>query len=189
MEKVDVEPLGIAYRLLNPGCVTLVTVGDGQKDNLFALTWNMPVRKDPPLAAIESGKSHYSYPFIQRTGEFGINIMDASHADALYGCGATSGRTVNDKFEKFGLTRLKAGQIKPPLVAESVASLECRVCQVVDLGASSLLIAQIVRAVASPVHFVEGNWTFENGLRLLHHLSGKRFSVAATDLTVASVDK
>lgn len=182
MEKVKVEPNGVAYRLLNPGCIVLISVGDGKRDNLFPVTWNMPVRKDPGLVAILSGKRHFSYPFIADTGEFGINIPDAALVDAVYGCGTTSGKDVPDKFARFKLTRQKAARIKPPMVAEAVANMECRVSQVVDLGGQALLIAQILHAVASEDHFRKGSWTFENGLALLHHMGGKRFAVSGSEV-------
>ena len=178
MEKVNVEPSSNAYRLLNPGSVVLITVGDGNKDNLFPVTWNMPVRKDPGMVAILSGKRHYSYPFIADTGEFGMNVPDISIADAVLGCGTTSGRDVEDKFSRFGLTRQKAQKIKPPLVKEAIAHLECRVCQVKDLGASSLIIGQILAAAADPRYFQKGEWNFDNGLQLIHHLGGDRFCVS-----------
>lgn len=181
MEKANVD-VSVAYRLLNPGSVVLISVSDGERDNLFPVTWNMPVRKDPGLAAILSGKRHFSYPFIERTGEFGISVPDASLVDAVYGCGTTSGRDVPDKFARFGLNRQKAERIRPPLVREAVATLECRVCQVVDLGGQALLIAQILCAHASERHFHRGNWTFENGLRLLHHLGGRRFAVSGSEV-------
>lgn len=177
MRKVKVE-LEAAYRLVNPGSVVLISVGDRERDNLFPVTWNTPVRKDPPLLAIVSGKGHHSYDFIARTGEFGVNIPDAGMVDAVLGCGSISGRTGVDKFERFGLTRRAATRIKPPLVEQAVANLECRVCQVVDLGTSSLLIAQVVAAVASEARFVRGHWKFDDGLELLHHLSGDRFCVS-----------
>ena len=178
MEKVNIEASPNAYRLLNPGSVVLITVGDGNKDNLFPVTWNMPVRKDPGMVAILSGKRHYSYPFIASTGEFGMNVPDISIADAVLGCGTTSGRDVEDKFSRFGLTRQKAQKIKLPLVREAVAHLECRVCQMVDLGASSLIIGQIVAAAADPRHFQKGEWNFDNGLQIIHHLGGDRFCVS-----------
>ncbi|MFC1707802.1 flavin reductase family protein [Planctomycetota bacterium] len=183
MEKEKVQPLSIAYRLLNPGSVVLVSVGDGKRDNLFAVTWNMPVRKNPGMVACLSGKAHFSYPFIERTGEFGVSIPDASMVDAVLGCGTTTGREVEDKFARFGLTRQQATEIKAPLVAEAVANLECRVTQVIDLGVSSLLVATILSAVAAPEHFREGGWTFENGLQLVHHLSGDRFCVSDRAVT------
>lgn len=183
MDKAPVAPLSDAYRLLNPGGVVLITVGDGDTDNLFAVTWNMPVRKDPGMMALLSGKGHHSYPFIARTGELGVNIPDASLADAVLGCGSVSGRKEPDKFARFGLTRQPAERIKAPLVAQCVANLECRVSQIVDLGSSSLIVAQILAATAATDHFQGGHWTFDNGLRLLHHLSGGRFCVSGEAIT------
>jgi flavin reductase (DIM6/NTAB) family NADH-FMN oxidoreductase RutF len=171
-------PLAQAYRLLNPGCVVLVSVGDGESDNLFPVSWNMPVRKDPPLVALLSGKGHWSYRFVERTGELALNVLDASHADAVLGCGSTSGSDEPDKFGRFGLTRAPATAIDAPLVAEAVATLECRVCQVVDLGTAALLVAQVVAAAASPEHFRDGSYRFDRGLRLLHHLGGSDFAVS-----------
>jgi len=49
---------------------------------------------------------------------------------------------------------------------------------VIDLGTSSLIIAQVLAASADPSHFVDGNWIFENGLELVHHLGGTRFYAA-----------
>lgn len=183
MDKIRVEPASSAYRLLNPGCVVLISAGDGRRDNLFAVTWNMPVRKDPGMVAVLSGKRHFSYPLIERSGEFGINVPDASLADAVLGCGTTSGRTVEDKFARFGLTRRDPAHIKAPLVKECVAHLECRVCQVIDLGKSALLIAQILEAQVAGEHFRDGRWCFENGLELLHHLGGADFCVSSRALT------
>ena len=184
MEKVSIEPLSHAYRLLNPGAVVLISVGDGARDNLFAVTWNMPVRRDPGMVAVVSGKGHYSYPFIERTGEFGINIPHAGIADAVLGCGRTTGSRVPDKFARFGLTRLAAEKIRAPLVAEAAGNLECRVSQVVDLGTSALLIAEICAARAAREHFRDGRWSFNNGLTLVHHLGDDRFAVSDHEIDV-----
>ncbi len=181
MDKQSVST-STAYRLLNPGAVVLVSVGDGQQDNLFTVTWNMPLRKVPGMVALLSGKRHFSYPFIASTGELGISVPDASMVDAVYGCGVTSGSKGVDKWERFGLTRQAPQIIKAPLVQQAVATLECRVSQVVDMGASALLLAQILAAKASPVHYAGGKWDFDNGLELIHHLGGDRFGVTSSVL-------
>lgn len=173
-----------SYRLLNPGSVVMVTVGNGEQDNLFAVTWNMPVRKDPPMAAILSGKGHYSYEFIRRTGEFGLNVPDASLAEAVYRVGTRSGADLGDKFQYAGLHRESPRVIKAPLVRESVGALECRVCQVVDLGASALVVAHILAAWADPKYFDGENWRFDQGLSLLHHLGDNAFCVSRDTLRI-----
>ena len=184
MEKVHIESLSDATRLINHGPCVLITVGDSLRDNLFTVAWNMPIRKNPPMVAIESGKSHFSYDFIKRTGEFGINVPCARIVEKVLAAGRVSGQTLDDKFAVVGLTRQEATSIKAPLVAEAVANLECRVCQVVDLGASSLLIAQVLDAVADKDSFKDGAWNFENGLELLHHLGGSSFAVSNTRIDI-----
>lgn len=177
MERVELDPAGQAYRLLNPGCVVLVTVGDGTTDNIFSVTWNMPVAKSPGRVALLSGKGHFSYPFIERTGELALNIPHAGQADAVLGCGSVSGRTVPDKFARFGLQREAARRVAAPLVADAVARLECRVVETVHLGRSALLVADILRADVDARHYRDGAWQFDAGLQLIHHLGGRRFGV------------
>ena len=183
MTKSRIEPLSNAYRLINPGVVVLVSVGNSSASNVCTVAWNFPVRKDPGLMGIVIGKRHHSYPFIAQTGEFAINVPDASLADAVLGCGSVSGRDVSDKFARFGLQRAPATYIQAPLVEEAIANIECRVCQVVDLGASALLLAQVVDAVADDRHFQDGRWTFANGLQLLHHLGGSEFAISSDVVT------
>ena len=178
MDKVRIDPLSSATRLVNHGPCVLISVGDKNRDNLFTVAWNMPVRKDPPLIAIESGKGHFSYDFIARTGEFGLNVPTLDIAEKVLAAGKISGAAVEDKFAHVGLTRQPSSSIKAPLVAEAVANLECRVCQVVDLGASALLIAQVVDARADRAAFLNGEWQFDGGLKLLHHLGGNAFTTS-----------
>ena len=64
-----------------------------------------------------------------------------------------------------------------------MAHLECRVCQVVDLGASSLLLAQVLEATAATEHFQNGRWLFSNGLQLIHHLGGDQFAISDRAVT------
>lgn len=184
MNKKKIEPIANAPQLINHGPVVLVSVGDGNKDNLFTVSWNMPLRKEPPMVAIESGKGHYSYDFITRTGEFGVNVPCARILDKVFAAGKVSGAAVEDKFDHVGLTRQESTSIKAPLVAEAVANLECRVCQVVDLGASAILIAQVVDAVVGEGLFDDKGWNFDKGLQLVHHLGGNNFSISEKKITV-----
>ncbi len=173
-----------AHRLITPGPVLLVSAGTGSDDNLFSVAWSMALRKAPPMVAILSGKGHYSWNLMESTGEFGLNVPGADLAEAVIFCGRHSGREVPDKFAAAGLSRSPAREIKAPLVKEAVAHLECRICQVVDMGYSSLAMAQVVYAEAREVYFSGGSWDFSTGLRLIHHLGGDRFSVSSEDLQV-----
>jgi flavin reductase (DIM6/NTAB) family NADH-FMN oxidoreductase RutF len=173
------------HRLLTPGPVLLITSGDQSGDNVFSVAWGMPLRKDPPMAAILSGKGHYSYRFISRTGEFGINIPDASMAEAVIYCGKNSGRDISDKFDGAGLTRADAKEIAAPMVAGAAARIECRISQVVDMGYSALLIANILHAEVRKEYFANETWDFSGDLELIHHLGGTEFAVSSRSLEVS----
>lgn len=172
-------PLSSAYHVLNPGCVVLISVGDGERDNLFPVSWNMPLCDDPPVVGVLSSREHFSFPFIERTGSFGVSVPDVRLLDAVYGCGKTTGETETDKFRRFALTRDKAEEIQAPLVAECLAHLECRVDRIVDVEGSALLIAHVLAARAEEEHFRDGVWRFDSGLSLIHHLDGPRFAVSS----------
>ena len=181
MDKIHIETSLQAYRLINPGVVFLVTSGNGEKQNVYAAAWNIPIRKEPGMVAIVTDKSHYSYSLITQTWEYGINIPDASLVDAVYGCGSTSGWEV-DKFSRFGLTPWKAQMITPPLIKEAIAHMECKVCQTIDMGDTVLFIAHIMVATVDPRHFKNNRWVFDNGLQLIHHIGGDRFAVSSGDI-------
>lgn len=167
-----------ATRLINHGPCVVISVGDGVKDNLFTVAWNMPVKKNPPLVAIESSKSHCSYAYIERTGELCINVPSAACADKVLSAGKISGRTVEDKFSHVGFTRERSDMIRAPRVAEAIAHLECRVHKIVDMDSSALVIAEVVCAVVDEDSFSNGVWQFDKGLQLLHHLGGNEFCIS-----------
>ncbi len=172
------------HRLLTPGSVVLISVGDGEDDNFFPVAWNMPLRKSPPMVAILSGKRHYSYQLMDKTGEFGLNIPDRSLAAKVIKSGKVSGHDIDDKFAHTGLTKIHAGHIKAPLVQEAVARMECRISQVNDMGGSALVIAQILHSEVRQDCFSDGKWDFSQGLELIHHMGGNQFAVSNTSIQI-----
>ncbi len=175
------------HRLITPGCVSLITVGNGDQDNLFSVAWTTALRKTPPMVGILCGKRHYSYQFINETGEFGLNIPDATIAKSVIQAGKVSGHEVADKFVHVDLTKSESQQIKAPLVQEAIARMECRVSQVNDMGGSVFFIAQILRAEVRDDCFADSHWNFDNGLQLIHHLGGNRFAVSERSLTIDNI--
>ncbi len=182
---MDKRPIALAeiYHLLNPGPVVLVSVEHGGRDNLFPVSWVMPACDDPPVAALLVAREHFSFPLLEASGELGLNLPTLPILDAVYGCGKTSGREVPDKFARFGLHRERATTITAPLVAECVAGIECRVDRIHDVEGSALILARAVAARAAPDCFRDGEWRFEAGLVLCHHLNGARFCLSERAVT------
>jgi len=166
-EKVDV--MKSFYRLLHPRPAVLVTCVDEEgRPNALAISWITPVARDPPTVAICVGKKRYSHGLISKTGEFVVNVPTAELVEAVHYCGTVSGRDVPDKIAKAGLTAKPAKAVRPPIIEECAAHLECRVRQVIDCGSHDVFIGEVVAAYARPDAFKEGFWLLETFKPLLH---------------------
>lgn len=80
---------------------------------------------------------------VEATGEFVVNVVNEEIAEAVNICAGSFDHGVNE-LEKAGLTTLPSRIVKPPRVAESPASLECRVRQIIDLGSHNLILGEVV---------------------------------------------
>ena len=130
--------------MLYPLPAVLVSVTDGLgRDNVLTVAWAGTVCTNPPMVSISVRPERYSYDMLRRTGEFVLNLTTEKMAYAVDYCGVRSGRET-DKFDKLGLTRMKADQVNAPLIGESPVNLECRVNQVLELGSHHMFISDVV---------------------------------------------
>lgn len=142
--KVDAEYLEYMWPMRR----YLVTCGDvGKKSNIIALSFVMPVSKKPPMIAIAVGKKAYSLELIRQIPEFIINVPERNLEKAIYYCGYHSGRDV-DKFSQTGLTSKPARSVKPPVIAECTAHMECRVLNEFQTGDKYTIIGEVIEAYA-----------------------------------------
>ena len=147
-EKVEVDPSS-AYRLLHPRSTVLVSCADkAGKPNVITLAWTMPTSVLPPMVAISVSPRRYSHGLIQKTGEFVINIPTIEMAREALFCGSRSGRKTN-KFLEGGLTPAKAKKVKPPIIGECVAHLECKVVGRVSTGDHTIFVGEVLAAYAN----------------------------------------
>jgi flavin reductase (DIM6/NTAB) family NADH-FMN oxidoreductase RutF len=127
MEQLDV---GRAFTLIEPGPVVLVTTHDGVRNNVMTITWTMVLGFSAEFA-IATGPWNHSYAALRDTGECVLAVPTVDLIDTAVGIGTCSGRDT-DKFERFGLTPVKARHVAAPLIRECLANIECRVVDVVE---------------------------------------------------------
>ncbi len=121
--------LSRAFTLIEPGPVVWVTTHEPPRDNLMTISWTMVV-DFRPVFAITTGPWNHSYLALRKQRECVIAIPTVDLLDRVVGVGTCSGADT-DKFEKFGLTRLRASMVKAPLIAECLANIECQVIDIV----------------------------------------------------------
>ncbi|MEF8717129.1 MAG: flavin reductase family protein [Candidatus Accumulibacter necessarius] len=122
--------LSKVFTLIEPGPVVLVTTHDGAKANIMTISWTM-VLDFTPQFAITTGEWNFSYAALRQHRECVIAIPGADLLDTAVGIGTCSGADA-DKFAKFSLTQVPACFVKPPLIAECLANIECKVIDIVE---------------------------------------------------------
>ena len=121
--------LSKAFTLMESGPVILVTTRDGKKANIMTISWTM-VMEFTPVFAITTGAWNYSFAALQKNRECVIAIPTVELLDKVVGIGTCSGADT-DKFAKFKLTPVQSKLVKPPLIKECLANIECKVIDIV----------------------------------------------------------
>ena len=130
--------------MLYPLPVVMVSMADRNgKYNIITIAWAGTVCTNPPMVSISVRPERYSYPILQETGEFVVNLTTRELTYAADYCGVKSGRDV-DKFQELGLTPAAASIVGAPMIEESPVNLECRVRQIHQLGSHAMFLAEIV---------------------------------------------
>ena len=115
-----------ASRLINHGPTVLVTSAVGDRRNVMAAAWSMPVEFTPPRVAVVIDKHTFTRELVMTSGAFALCIPGAALVDLTYALGNSSGRTV-DKFSHHGLADLRGPVLGMPLLETGCAAwLECR---------------------------------------------------------------
>jgi flavin reductase (DIM6/NTAB) family NADH-FMN oxidoreductase RutF len=138
--KTDVEYLEFMWPMRH----FLITCGEIKgESNIIAVSFCMPVSKEPPLIACAIGRGAYSCKLIESTKEFIINVPSEVLKKKIYYCGFHSGYQV-DKFKETGLTPQPARKLKVPIIDECVAHMECKLKQEIETGDKNLFIGEVI---------------------------------------------
>jgi len=144
-KKVEVDPK-LAYRLLHPRHTVLVTcVNQAGKANIITLAWSMPTSSDPPMVVVSIAPKRRSYRMIKKTGEFVVNVPTMKIVKQTLFCGRISG-VKYDKFKEAPLTAAPAKKLRPPIIKECIAHLECKLVQTIPTGDHTLFVGEVVAA-------------------------------------------
>ena len=169
-------PVSRFHHLLHPCGTSLVTCCDAEgQPNIIAIAWLMPVSIQPPLVGMSIRPTHHSYGLIQTAGEFVINVAPQEIAQQVLFCGRRSGRNV-DKFAATGLTAGRAQRVRPPIIEECIAHLECRIVQDVDAGDHRLVVAEVLAVYTQPGVLDEDGLYDLSRVHPLLHLGRNRFT-------------
>lgn len=171
-----------AHRLISAGPLALVTSFHRGDMNVMTAGWFSPVSYRPVLVGLSVHQATMTHDLIKKGGEFALNIPTWGMIRQVKFCGAISGRDQN-KMRATGLHEEGPRHIRPILIQECIAHLECAVVNAVTPGDHTIFIAEVVSAQVEEEAFDETYLLRERDLRPLHHLGGERYSVLDEVLT------
>jgi flavin reductase (DIM6/NTAB) family NADH-FMN oxidoreductase RutF len=125
--------LSKVYQLLEPGPVVLLTTAHNGRANVMTMSWHMMIEFEPPQVACVVS----------------IAIPTRKLAAKVVKVGNSTGRDT-DKFAAFELTQVPSARVKPPLIGECFANLECRVTDTRFVAKYNLCILEVVKAWFDP---------------------------------------
>lgn len=177
-----------ASRLINHGPTVLVTSAHGDRRNVMAAAWSMPVEFTPPRVAVVIDKHTYTADLIAASSAFGLCIPGGALVDLTNAVGNTTGREI-DKFTRFGIAAGRGPVLGLPVIeAGCSAWLECRAIREPHTEAAyDTWFGEVVAAAADARIFSGGRWSYRDDnteLQTIHHLGGGSF-VHGGDVLVA----
>lgn len=135
-----------AYKLLTGSVVPrpiawVSTVNREGRPNLAPYSFFNAVSADPPVLVFSPGvrtvdrEPKDTYHNVAATGEFVVNLVSEALAPAMNITAQELPAEVNE-FELAGVTPEPSVKVRPPRVAESPISFECRVDDIITIGAN-----------------------------------------------------
>ena len=136
--------------LVTPRPIALTTTVDPEgRVNAAPFSFFNVLGDSPPIVGLCPGDRSPGVPKdtarnIRLTHEFVVNLIDEAIAEKMNLCAASLPSGENELLHA-GLTAVASSVVKPPRIAESPASLECRSHSIIEIGDNRLIVGEVLR--------------------------------------------
>jgi flavin reductase len=136
--------------------VTVVTSRMGDRVHGMTVSAFSSVSADPPLVLVCANRSSITHGIIEAGGVFAVNILAAHQQDV-------SNLFASSEHEDSRLERVRwtDGETGVPLIAEALASLECKVARAHREGSHTIYVGEVQAAHitdAEPLLYYQGGY-------------------------------
>ena len=127
----------VLYRI-SYGLYIITAQAEGQDNGQCANTC-FQITSDPARLAIGINKLNFTHELIQKSGKFGVSVLNQTGHDYARGFGYRSGRDV-DKFEGLAVHRGESGVL---LLDDALVTMQATVIGQMDAGTHTLFLADV----------------------------------------------
>lgn len=154
-----------AAKLTSPNPVSIVcTMKPDGSTNLATVSWWTYLSFNPNMIAYAMAKTSYSGEMVRDTQKVILTIPGVEIADAVMGCGSTTGRDT-DKVEKFDieLAEIEGSSIKIPV--HSRVAIQCSLKEFREVGDHYLYICNVEQVYGNEAEEALFAWNGYSQLR------------------------
>lgn len=179
--EIDIAELDSAYRLLAGSIVPrpiawVSTRSEAGMDNLAPYSFSNVVSTDPPVVMFAPSGTGKDLKDSARnaldTEEFVFNVVTMDLAEAM---NATSATIEESEFDHADLDRAESTWIDAPRVAEAAVAFECELYESVEIGASTMVLGEVVHAHVDDAVTTDGKMDVTK-LDAVGRLSGSHYA-------------
>ncbi len=154
-----------ASQLTSPNPVTVVcTQKPDGSTNLATVSWWTYLSYHPNMIAYAMAKPSYSGEMVRENGKVVLTIPGAEIADAVLGCGTTTGRDT-DKITQFHIEMLQLEGTSIQVPAHSRVAMVCRLKEYHEVGDHYLYLCDVERVYGNEAEEALFAWNGYSQLR------------------------
>jgi flavin reductase (DIM6/NTAB) family NADH-FMN oxidoreductase RutF len=125
--------------------VTLLSVSDGEVENVATMAWVSAVSSNPPLLMVAVSPKRYSHNLVLRAREFAVIVLSSEQKHLATLAGTISGSNTNKwEMPEFSSLKKEPSRIKAPLLKNCLANMECKLVNSVTAGDHTLFIGEVL---------------------------------------------
>lgn len=112
------------------------------QNNLMALSWHMPISREPFRYAIAMRKENFTHSLLVKFGCFTLNFLSFTYAEAVDQCGRLHGNET-DKLAVVGLNASLTDADGNQIIDEADYAYECTIIDTYENGDHTIFISDV----------------------------------------------
>lgn len=140
------KDLGVKAAVYPMPVLMIATYDENGVVDVMNAAWGMINASDKIALNISAG--HKTVKNLKKTKAFTVSLADVKHVKEADFFGIASGNTMDDKFERSGLTAVKSSRVNAPVIEEFPITMECELAEIVDTDNVYSVIGKIVNVIA-----------------------------------------
>ena len=148
------KDLGVLMAVYPMPVLMVATYDENGKVDVMNAAWGNICA--PDKIALFISEAHKTTKNIRAVKAFTVSLADKAHIDEADFFGIASGNSMDDKFERTGLTARKSEHVNAPVIEEFPLVIECELAEIVETENLHAVVGRIVN-VAAEESVLDGN--------------------------------